>query len=420
LQPADDPFTVAVSLSPEIAAVGIVDWSADTAIESAHIDFGRDPGAFEFTAPIDHPDSAGNRTLLLGMKPETTYSLRVVAEGDGSSYESKLHQITTGPAPNGLPPMELSTHKASGLYEGFTIACTFDTAGVRNSDTSGNSWTFIIDSDGTYVWWYQSAAGGQDCVRARMSYDGQYMWIANANVPGPSNGTLVRVSMDGTEERSYDVPWRHHDVAILPDEAVAYFEYKEGGASPCDVVKELHPDTEAVEVVYDVAQANSSQASSCHTNAINWWPDQELYTLSVMEWNSIIAFSRSGVLSWIFGGAASDYPGVSWVRQHQHHLLSNGILLFNNAGSDGASVLEYRLNETSAKLVHDYANGHTTQSMGGVKRLPNGNALVTYSNQGVIQEVDSSWQLLQEITTLGVGYTVRRNSLYGPPPPYSE
>ena len=86
-----------------------------------------------------------------------------------------------------------------------------------------------------------------------------------------------------------------------------------------------------------------------------------------MEWNSIVAFSRSGVLSWIFGGAASDYPGVSWVRQHQHHLLSNGIVLFNNAGSDGSSVLEYRLSETSAELVYDYANGHTTQSMGGVR-----------------------------------------------------
>ena len=45
-------------------------------------------------------------------------------------------------------------------------------------------------------------------------------------------------------------------------------------------------------------------------------------------------------------------------------------------------------------------------------------AILDYA--AVIQEVDTSWQLLQEITTQGIGYIVRRATLYGPPPPYAE
>ena len=128
-------------------------------------------------------------------------------------------------------------------------------------------------------------------------------------------------------------------------------------------------------------------------------------------------FTRSGSLSWILGGSASTYAGASWSRQHQHQLLGDTILLFNNEGSDGSSVLEYQMTDDSVELIYDFADGHTTQSMGDVRRLPNGNTLVTYSNQGVIQELDPSWQLLQQITTLGVGYITRRATLYGPPPP---
>jgi len=67
----------------------------------------------------------------------------------------------------------------------------------------------------------------------------------------------------------------------------------------------------------------------------------------------------------------------------------------------------------------DYASGLSTQSMGAAKRLPNGNTLVTYSNVGVIHEIDANKQLVQEINLGGgIGFTVRRSTLYGPPPPY--
>jgi hypothetical protein len=50
-----------------------------------------------------------------------------------------------------------------------------------------------------------------------------------------------------------------------------------------------------------------------------------------------------------------------------------------------------------------------------VQRLPNGNTLITSSNGGVIQEVDSSWNTVQSIKGT-FGYADWRETLYGPPP----
>jgi hypothetical protein len=312
--------------------------------------------------------------------------------------------------------VDVETPKPGEVYEGFTIFCEF---GMGFGGGGGSTWTIIADKDGDHVWWFQGSGGG-DCVRSRMSYDGQYMWIANGNVPGPSSGTLTRVRMDGTGEESYDVPYRNHDIAIMPDDKVAYFEYKDGNSQNCDVVKELDPNTRDITTIYDATNANPSQAASCHANAINYWPDEDLFTLSILNWDAIIAFTRAGSLVWTIGGSTSDYQGASWNAQHNHHLLGSNIVIFNNQGTNGSNVLEYAMSGSQAQLVFDYASGNSTQSMGDVKRLPNGNTLVTYSNSGVMQEVNADKELVQEITTNGVGYTVRRKTLYGPPPPYQD
>jgi hypothetical protein len=411
-------FTINTTQSDTISTVWTVDWSASGAVDSAYIDFGQDANAYEYRATVDKPAQSGNKTMLLGMKPGKTYSFQIVATAGGTTHTSCAQQVTAGAIRSGLPQFDVKTAKASSVEPGFSIGCFF---GMSMGGGGSKSWTFILDKDGEYVWWYQGGGGG-DCVRSRMSYDGQYMWIANGNVPGPSSGTLVRVRMDGTNEKSYSVPNRHHDVAILPDETVAYMEYTGGNANGCDSVKELNPETGATKNVLDVQSTGAGSATQCHSNAINWWPDKNLYTLSVMNWNCIIGFERSGNVSWIFGGSKSTYTGdnMSWNRQHNHHLLDSGIVLFNNSGSNGgSSIREFTMSGTSATQIKDFANGHSTQSMGDVKRLSSGNTLITYSNQGYILEVDKSWETVREMSTDGVGYIERRKTLYGPPPPYA-
>jgi hypothetical protein len=301
------------------------------------------------------------------------------------------------------------------------------------------------------VWWYDpTTVGSTDWVRARMSYNGKYMFIANGNVPGPSNGSLVRVKMDGTGEKSYNLSGRHHDVLILPDETVVYMQYETSGTGTCDSIMEMDPETGQSQEVFKVRDHFSQLASSgewCHSNAINYVPAEDAYYMSVLNQNMIIKWNRSsGELQWAFGGTVSDYPNASWNAQHQHHILPDGILFFNNRGMNAAAppasgsgddpavggmfmsgpshALEWTLNEESPKtasLVWDYSSGSlNSMSMGDAKRMPNGNTLFTVSTQGIIQEVNSSKSVVREINFNGanIGYANRVSSLYDPPPEY--
>jgi len=401
-------FAVTSSLSTTIPTVGIVDWSFRGPMTEAHIDFGRTAGTWEFRAPVTNPSAGSQRTLLLGMKALTTYSYQVVVTSSGTPCASETGTITTGRLGAGLPTITLDTPRPGEVYEGFTMSC--------QPDGQNPGVAFIFDQDGEIVWWFRGTATS-DCTQVAMSYDGQYLFMGSLNMGLAGGGRLARVTMDGVGEESYDVPDLHHDFCIGPDGKIAYLEYDDRG---CDNVKELDPETGVATQVYAMADANPAQADDCHSNAINWWPAENLYTVSALYWNAIAAFSRNGQLAWLIGGDSPTISGASWNRQHNHDLTSaNSLLVFSNEGSGASSVVrEYEWIGDSATEIWSYSGGLQSNTLGDVKRLPNGNTLVTYSNLGVIHEVNASGQLVQSIDARYLGYVIRRTTLYGPPPPW--
>ena len=104
--------------------------------------------------------------------------------------------------------------------------------------------------------------------------------------------------------------------------------------------------------------------------------------------------------------------------------LENGnFLFFSNGtfhGSDASQALEYTLNTSgtlSATQVKAYksSTNYHSDTLGDVQRLPNGNTLVTFSNNGLIEELDSSWNVVQSLSGGTFGYADWRPTLYGPP-----
>jgi hypothetical protein len=417
----DNGYRLKVSLSEKIPTVGIVEWSFDeTPLTEARIEYGRNDKT-EYTAPVDMSDP-NHRTLLLGMKPSTEYLFRIVATDGTTTYKSGDHPIVTGSRPTGLPSQTI-TGTAPDYEGGFIITSSY---------TSG--WVFIMDGDGDYVWWYKSG-NTLECMRAKMTYDGEHVIIANGNiytnVPEPDAGTLIAVSMDGLEERVFDVTKRHHDAEVLPGGEIAYFEYETTGPGTCDRVMEMSPDgsTRQVFMVRDHFDRAVPDEEWCHSNAINYLPEEDAYTLSILNMNTIVKFDRNGTVLWVLGGDDSDFPGVSWVAQHQHQWLGDSILLFNNRGTGGglgvaSRAIEYSVDESTleASLIWEYASGQmSSMAMGDAKRLPGGNTLVVFSASGTIQEVSPSKEIIRQITySMGnaVGYVEWRESLFGPPQKY--
>jgi hypothetical protein len=152
--------------------------------------------------------------------------------------------------------------------------------------------------------------------------------------------------------------------------------------------------------------------ATCHANAIRYSETEGVYTLSDMGAGDLIWVDREtrSVIQRL-----SDF-NIDWGNhQHGHHLLNDSIVLFNNARR---LTQEFSLapatEQTSA--VWQYGTSFSSEVLGDVQRLPNGNTNITYSTAGRIHQVGPDGSLVME-TVIGtsIGYSVWRESLYGPP-----
>jgi hypothetical protein len=395
-------FAIDASLSPTIGTVGIVEWAVNMAsVESASIEFGLDE-SYGLTAPVDLTEPS-NRTLLLGMKASRDYHFHVVAHGGGEDCQSPDQVLTTGPLPNGLPSVTVTDDQPAARAGGYLVS-SFVNAGPA----------FILDADGDYVWW----SGNSEMGRARMSYDGKFMWYCSINVHGGA-GDMRRVGMDGANEEIHsefgDI---HHDFTLLPDGTIGFIEHN----ARADRIMERAPDGTVTKVV-DVPDAHGGTTTN-HVNSIHYHADDDSYTFSDLNQNAYVKIKRSGETVWILGGTTNQFigDGASWTREHGHHLIAPDRLLFYNNGKIGSTSLAVEVSldfsAMTATRVFTYDGGFASAIYGDVQRLDNGNTLVTYSTSGVIREVDASGAAVQTLTfPVGgaTGYAMKRASLYGPP-----
>jgi hypothetical protein len=393
-------FTVAVKLASEEKAsapgtVGIVTWTADvSALTSAVIEFGLDT-TYGTSAPVDLA-ATEHRTLLLGMKPDETYHFRVVASDGAKTYQSMDYTVETGPATT-LIPIDFEITDAAKHEGGFIIGSFWQ--------GTANGRAFIVDGDGAVVWWYED--GPTSVARARMSEDGKNMWLITADNAGKA---LHRVSMDTLDAQTYEDAIGSHDLTPVAGDKMAFLEY---GESDCDSIFEITPDGVTTEI-WD--SQGSAQGSGCHSNALRYSKDEDIYTFSDVS-TDVFGVSRGGEVLWklsdIVPMGNDAWAGV----QHGHHLLGDSIVIYANvgAGAGASSIIEYNF-DTGAELF-EFSSGDFSQNLGDVQRLPGGNTLITFSNDSIIKEIDPDKNVVLEINGGGsrFGYSLWTDTLYGPP-----
>ncbi|HZL17347.1 MAG TPA: aryl-sulfate sulfotransferase [Polyangia bacterium] len=430
-------FTVMSSLSSKIPTVGIVTWSTTLASPtSAQIDFGLDT-TYGMTAPVDLTQT-NYRTLLLGMKASKPYHFRVTASNASGSCVGNDNMITTGALPNGLlPTLTITTKNKTALTGGFLITSQYQGGALTSSAPA-----YIIDADGDYVWWYTDAV--TQMTGARMSYDGTYMWINNANVP--SGTTQVhRVTMDGLTDTDFSTPFSgaNHQITPLPDGSVAFYAYN--SSQGCDDIKIFPANGAASSTATTVVNSKKAHGGTgmCHCNNIEYSSDDDTLVFSDLDNDCITKVTKTGTTVWVLNGGTNGitntFTGDTWAGgEHGIHVLSmNDLIIFNNnskAGAvpgggsgtvgdgSGSFAIEMQLDTSAktAKKTWSYkANpGIQVDVMGDVQRMPNGNTVIGYSTKGELQEVDQSGNVLQDIkwpAGTSFGYINKRPTLYGPP-----
>jgi hypothetical protein len=431
--------TCAIDVTPgtssAMATVGTVDWSTSANVISAQIVYTLNNAGSSIlnkggTAPVDLTKSKYH-TLLLGLKQSSTYTAHVEAMlSDNSTCKSSDFTVTTQSL-TGAPGVTRTAIDVKAQAKGFIV--------TTNGGITGNGPAFIIDADGAVVWASPDAPPG--CSRARMDYEGANMWMMSLNVSN-SGGEMRTMSMDGVtvQKNVSGLSKAHHDFTVLKGGIVATMAWNatSTGTDPESDLFERAPDG-TIRTAFHIGSnlyaggpsAVGTGTNTYHCNSISYHPSDDSYTIGDRNPNLYVKASRSGALAWQFGGSCSGAKAAkcvegSWQVNHGHQLLDNGnFVLFNNGpfGSTAAShVFEYSLStsdDMSATLVEDFvpSNSYHSDALGDVQRLPNGNTLITYSSNGVILELDSSWKVVQSLSVAGgsIGYADWRETLYGAP-----
>jgi hypothetical protein len=364
------------------------------------------------TAPVDLTQ-ASYKTVLVGMKPSSSYVYRVVATSSAGTCTSQDYTIMTGALTN-APKPTVTIMDATHHDKGFI---------VTSSGITGTS-AYIIDPDGTVIWADPSGIPTQPS-RVHLSWDATKLYEMSLNVMNTSAGSIVLQPLDGSASTSVSgVAASHHDLTAIPGGFATPMWNKSGTDAPCSIV-EFTESGAMTTVVADVG-ATLYNSSTFHTNAIHYYARDDSYTIGDRNPNLYVKLSRKGQLIWQFGGtnpkdATKAFSGVTtWQVNHGHHLTADGTFVFFNNNAN--EMWNYKLDTTSmtaTQVMHYTASGAMSNVLGDAQVLPNGNILVTFSTGGQIHEITPSGTLVMKITApsgQAFGYSEFRESLYGPPP----
>ncbi len=399
-----EDLALTLEQSEVIGTVFTARWQGED-VDSARLELTNDAGEARSFA-VDTSDGPEHVTPILGLKPESTWQVQLVATIADQQHVSPVQSLTAGPVPAALPALTVERLDPDHSHRGYYVTAVV-----------GSATAVIFDSDGDYVWWYH-LDGVEQLGRVRLSRDGQGVFMASVNLDGKADTDIVFVPFDGSTEVHLSTPDRHHDFVELQDGSLVYTAFHATDVGELVVAGDRLMERSAdgnTRVIYDVTDHHTPVPGSSsggtrwpHANAVDSVDDDGAFLVSFMYMDGIARIDRdSGAEDWFLGGSDSDFHDADgqsdfFDAQHGMQLMGDAILVFDNARqAHDSRAVELTL-DSAAMRAEEAWSYHAdpaidTPVMGDVHRFDDGNTLVTFSYNGVIEEVDAAgtptWRL---------------------------
>jgi hypothetical protein len=369
---------------------------------------------------------------VLGLQPDTHYTMRVVVYGQGQSATSAAIDFNTGTLPDDLP-----RYAASGVEPspGFVVF-------------SAGRYGLAIDNSGRVVW-YRRFPNGPG-LNFQPQPTGHY--VARPPDPDPL-APWVEIDPLGNVTRTFGcahalVP-RFHDLIedadgsywIMCDDTRTMNLTEIGGAAAARVTGTVIQHLSATGTVLfewtafdhfqltDLAAADRAGASVnwTHGNALDLDADGNI----VVSFRSLSEITKidvhTGAVLWRMGGLRNQFSfegsaGAGFQRQHGVRMTAPGQLtLLDNLGDPAGSRAERYVVDVERRLARLKASygsvpAVTAQLGGSTQELPSDRALVAFGDGRRVEEYDAVGNVVWRIDG-DAGYVFRAyriQSLYRP------
>lgn len=420
---------------PRLPNVVHLAWSLLAPAGEHWVEYGLD-GAFDQETPRS-PTS--NTASLVGLKSGREYSFRVVVEtASGDRVVSEPGEVqVAAPAPE-LPTFTIGEDDESAQEPGGMV--------LTSLLQDGDAWVVVIDRDGDYVWAVQ-ADEAINIPGVRLDEAGTGVVYTQNARKGSGNEAvsgIVHQPFDGRPRTLTATEDAHHDALQLPDGRIGFLrEYTEPdveieggetvdlGVDAVALAEEGLLDARAAETIFDfkahypeepwrVCQHFDDPAMGggtdwVHANSLLYEPDSDLLIVNSRNFDALLALDPdSGAPLWQLGGRYGDFAdedgdtiGVGedawqvggpnrtwWSHGHLSHFWSDGFVIFDNGYHHDPTVsrvVEYAVDVPGRTLRKVWEFESETAEfdplLGDVRKLENGNYLVSWTLQGMLTEI---------------------------------
>lgn len=435
----------------------IVDVSLDAGDASGQvwIEYGLDD-ALDRTTPRWDSDGTLD-TSVLGLKAGRTYQLRVKLEtDDGTVLSSGVWRATLGPRHTLLPAFDVTVAEDGRQVGGFIVLTLLQ---------ADRSWVVAIDREGDYVWW-QDVGEGRVAPTVKLAENGtDLLYGSYDNGQIQDLGEIVRQPIAGGEQVRTRTLMGHHDFFEGPGGAMYWLAYetktfdldgvltsftgdvvlRAAEGSGDDAVPALvwnsfdHlPEPEIVCSHVEDVMPSTGGHDWTHSNSLIYDRDADAFIYVPRHLDRVMFIDRStGDIRWVLGdeGTLSPAPGgdtggtdtgASGEPLLDHLHLSQAseslVVAFDNGDhrdpqASSLSVFEIQpRNETYERVFHwQDPEGRFVPILGDLISLPDGTWLSSWTNSGLLVELDAGgevvWSAAAAIGT-GTGRVVWVPDLY--------
>ena len=370
--------------------------------------------------------------LALGLRAATAYLVWTEAKRGTETAIGDTLSYVTGPLPPALAAARLVHQRGGSLSGGYTLTST--------EDSDGHFYAVAYDSLGTVRWYYDLGYPGAVAdvhqqhnghitagVGPSHGYDVGQVHFVEVNRAGDSVRAIVATGSPYTDAHELIVETDHSGNRVA-DYLFGYdiraTDLSAFGGGTADAlaghqVLRISAEGQVDTLVQgwnrwserDAVIGPPLAGDFDHPNSLAFDRDGGL-VISYRALGSVVKLTPDGRdVAWIFGGTGNQFtltgdPMGTFGGQHTVRVLPNGhLLMFDNGWThlrQGSRAVEYALDPAArtAAMVWQYVPEPSllVPFTGSAQRLANGNTVVTFTMQNILDEVSPDGVLLSRMS----------------------